>query len=171
MRLSEEKVEHLRALTGLDADRVRDALEVNQGDELETLLWMEQQGILNSAGLGFYSTAEKSAEGAGAMLPAQGRQVVKHVSEPPLDWGERIWLFLVGNRLIATKWNDSRRRIECPLGALLALLAIAWYVVAAVLLLGLLLGWRYRLAGPQLGADNLRALLVQGMNWLKRRNH
>lgn len=169
MRVSEEKVEHLCALTGLDEGLVRDALEGNQGDELETLVWLEQQGILISAELGFYSTAQESTEGAGAMLPAQSRQLVKHASEPPLDWGERIWLFLVGNRLIATKWNDSRRRIECPLGALLALLAIAWYVVAAVLLLGLLLGWRYRLAGPQLGADNLRALLVQGMNWLKRR--
>ncbi len=171
MRLTEEKVEHLCSLTGLDEEHIREALEENRGDELETLAWLERRGSVADAGLGFYSTAEQSGTGTGPLVPVQGRRALQRVSvsEPPLDWGERIWLFLVGNRLVATKRDDTRRRIECPLGALLALLVIAWYVVVVVLLAGLVLGWRYRLAGPQLGADKLRSLVVQGMNWLKKR--
>ena len=80
-----------------------------------------------------------------------------------------MWLFLVGNRLVAHKVEDPARRIECPLGALLALLVIAWYAVAAVLALGFALGWRYRLEGPQLGEKHLREQFARLWNWLRRR--
>ncbi|MCD8190692.1 MAG: hypothetical protein LUD78_10880, partial [Clostridiales bacterium] len=71
--------------------------------------------------------------------------------EKPEDVLRRCWHWLVYNRLEVYKKYDPSRQIRCPIGVLFGLLAVAWYVVGAALLLALCTGWRFRLAGPQLG--------------------
>lgn len=168
MRMTEEKLQHLQEITGLRAGQAREALEQTQGDELEALEWLEQRGRIASAGLGYYSTAEKETQEAERLLPVMRRRSSRRVSDTPLSWGEKIWMFLVGNRLAAWNTKNQNQRFECPLGALLTLLVIAWYVVAAVLVLGWVLGWRYRMEGPQLGPEALRALLRRVFQLLHR---
>ena len=169
MKLTEEKLRHLQELTHLSEDVARDALEGTGGDELEALERLEQKGRIPAGSVGFYSTAEEGRKQTGTLSPLPGRRRAQKVSDTPMTWGERVWLFLVGNRLVAHKVEDRTRRIECPLGALLALLVIAWYAVAAVLALGFALGWRYRLEGPQLGEEHLREQFARLWNWLRRR--
>ena len=169
MKLTEEKLRHLQEFTHLSEAAAREALEWANGDELEALEWLEQEGRIPAGSLRFYSTAEEGRQQIGTLVAVPGRRRAQKVSDTPMTWGERVWLFLVGNRLVAHKVEDPARRMECPLGALLALLVIAWYAVAAVLLMGFALGWRYRLEGPQLGEEHLRELLVRLWNWLSRR--
>jgi hypothetical protein len=169
VKLTEEKLRHLQQFTHLSEAAAREALEWANGDELEALEWLEQEGRIPAGSLGFYSTAEEGRQQKGTIVTVPGRRRAQKVSDTPLTWGERVWLFLVGNRLVAHKVEDPARRIECPLGALLALLVIAWYAVAAVLALGFALGWRYRLEGPQLGEEHLRELLARFLSWLSRR--
>lgn len=169
MNLTEEKLRHLQDITGLDAERSREALAWAQGDELEALAWLEQKGSIASAGLGFYSTAEEKTRETNGLAPVFRRREIQRVSDTPLGWGERIWLFLVGNRLVAVQRRNRNRRIECPLGVLLALLVIAWYAVIGVLVVGLVLGWRYRLEGPQLGKERVNAVLRQVQDWLRQK--
>lgn len=169
MKLTQEKLDHLGQLTGLGADVCREALQRVNGDELEALEWLEQRGSIADAGLGRYSTAENKAQPGVVLTPMRSARRARRVSDTPLSLGEKLWLFFVGNRLVAWHRKDQSRRMECPLGALLTLLLIAWYVVAGVLLLGLVLGWRYRMEGPQLGADRLRALLGESVNRMRRK--
>lgn len=169
VKLTEEKLGHLQQLTGLNPDVTRELLEQCKGDELEALEWLEQRGSIPDSGLGYYSTAEEKAQPGVVLTPMRSRKVVPQFSDMPLTLGERIWLFFVGNRLVARHRRDESRRIECPLGALVTLLIIAWYVVVGVLLLGLVLGWRYRMEGPQLGADRMKELLGKTINRLRRK--
>lgn len=159
MKVTEEKCARLCALTGLGADQILGALEHTQGDELRALLHLKELGLIADSGVKTYSTAEHSAASAHAskLLVRAGERGLQSVKS--LRWWERVWLFLVGNRLVAERREN--RRIECPLGALLALLVIAWHVVAAVLVLGWVLGWRYRFEGPDLGEERLKKLLYE----------
>ena len=169
MKLTEEKREHLRQLTGLNPDVTREALEHSNGDELEALEWLEQTGRIPDSGLGYYSTAAEKAQPGVVLTPVRSSRTLPRFSDMPLTWGEKLWLFFVGNRLVAWHRKDQSRRMECPLGALLTLLLIAWYVVVGVLLLGFVLGWRCRMEGPQLGADRLKELLGKTINRLRRK--
>jgi hypothetical protein len=150
MKLTEEKIIHLQGLTGLNGDKARKILEQCGGDELEALLLLEKKGVIAQSSVGRYTTAESATEKRHFITPSSTRHRRERVSDEPLGWGEHIWMLLVGNRLVARHKEDASRRIECPLGALAALLVIAWHVVVVVLVLGLLTGWRYQLVGPQL---------------------
>jgi hypothetical protein len=79
-----------------------------------------------------------------------------HPSASAAEW---FWSCLVNNRLEAYKKYDPTRQIQCPIGALLALVIIAWYVVAVILIVGIFMGWRYRLAGPELGKRNINEVV------------
>jgi hypothetical protein len=169
MNLTEGKLTHLQQLTGLERTAAREALERCGGDELEALELLERRGSIADSGLGYYSTALDKAQPGVVLSPMRSVRRTRRVSETSLTLGEKIWMFFVVNRLVARNRRDRKNRIECPLGALLTLLIIAWYVVAGVLLLGLLLGWRYRMEGPQLGQDRIRELVGETVNRLRRK--
>lgn len=142
----EQQVAHLCAHTGVSPLQARAALEACNGDLLDALVWLEQQGIIAAAGVYAYSTKD----GVTAESPSQ----TTPESEPApkkQNWLLIVWNWLVDNRLEAYQKGSDDRSMECPIAALLAMLALAWWVVALLLAVGFFLGWRYRLAGPNLG--------------------
>ncbi|MCD7829108.1 MAG: hypothetical protein LUG58_01590 [Clostridiales bacterium] len=149
MRITAEKLERLQALTGLPQEQARKALEAADGDLLESLLLLERAGLIADAEVGRWSTG--GAETRLAPRPARNADPQPGPQEKPEDLLRRCWHWLVYNRLEIYKKYDPSRQIRCPIGVLLGLLAVAWYVAAAALLIALCTGWRFRLAGPQLG--------------------
>lgn len=163
MKQTEEKLNRLQSLTGVTLHQAEAALHAAKGDLLEALIWLEDAGFITSAGVGRYSTAGapqppqeelSSAQAPSLLMPEKRPESVK-------DWLKWLWMFLISNRLEAYKKYDPSRQIQCPMGVLIALVIIAWYAVAGVLILGICLGWRYRLAGPQLGGRKLNAIISQ----------
>lgn len=148
MEITTEKIERLCRLTGVFYFQAEDALREADGVLLDALALLEQQGLIESDGVGRYSTAGALQESE----PPRRRREPEPLPRPRnlrewLRWG---WGCLLNNRLEASRRDDPARQIQCPIGVLLVLLIIAWYAVVGVLALGMLLGWRYRLAGPQL---------------------
>ena len=167
MKLTEEKIRQIQELTGVTPEQAEQALSAANGDGLEALLWLQQSHIIENAGVGYYSTAVTPTYGTGTHLPVQ-REPEEHRDELPstfTGWVQWIWRFLVSNRLEAYRKYDETRKIECPLGALIALLIIAWYVVVGVLMVGIFLGWRYRFAGPQMGGQKINRVVNQIDDW------
>lgn len=162
MNISEETIRRLQELAGVAEEQARAALEAAKGELLDALLWLQENGIIPDAGVGRYSTASGCGEReqAGSMTQSrQTRQQEEETSERmPRDFPGMVrwvWHFLVNNRLEVYKKYDPARVIQCPIGALIALVAIAWFVVAVCLIVGIFMGWRYRLAGPQLGSRRI----------------
>lgn len=149
MRITAEKLERLQALTGLPQEQAHKALVAADGDLLESLLLLERAGLIEDAGVGRWSTG--GAETRLTARPARSADPQPAPAEKPEDLLRRCWHWLVYNRLEVYKKYDPSRQIRCPIGVLFGLLAVAWYVVAAALLIALCMGWRFRLAGPQLG--------------------
>lgn len=150
MSQMEQQIERLCAHTGVSPEQARAALEACGGDLLDALVWLEQQGIIADAGVCTYSTkdgvtAEPPNQTAPESEPAQEKQ----------NWLVAAWNWLVDNRLEAYRKDSDDRSMECPMAALLALLALAWWVVALLLVVGFFLGWRYRLVGPNLGRSQM----------------
>ena len=55
------------------------------------------------------------------------------------------------NRLEAYRRDNRARVLECPIAVLAALIFLAWWLVAILLVVGFFFGWRYRFVGPHLG--------------------
>lgn len=158
MKLNDEKITRLQEVAGVTEAQAREALNASDGDLLEGLLWLEKMGIISSSGVGSYSTAgNPQAEPAAEPLTADATPEEKGRSiGGKIKW---VWRWLVNNRLEAYKKYDPSRQIQCPIGALIGLVCIAWYVVVGILIVGICLGWRYRLAGPQLGKKQINSVV------------
>lgn len=146
----QQQIQRLSAHAGISPEQARTALEACGGDLLDALVWLEQQGIIADAGVCTYSTkdgvtAEPPNQTAPEAEPAQEKQ----------NWLVAAWNWLVDNRLEAYRKDSDDRSMECPMAALLALLALAWWVVTLLLVAGFFLGWRYRLVGPNLGRSQM----------------
>lgn len=152
MRITTEKVNRLQALTGLPQEQAHKALVAADGNLLESLLLLERAGLIADAGVGRWSTG--GAETRLTARPERSAASQSNPAEKPEDPLRRCWHWLVYNRLEVYKKYDPSRQIRCPIGVLFGLLAVAWYVVAAALLLALCTGWRFRLAGPQFDKRN-----------------
>lgn len=164
MKLTEEKRHRLQSLTGVTQKQAEEALHAANGDLLEALLWLEDAGFITSAGVGRYSTAgapQSHQEGLPANQPNSSSLIPEDRPDSFTGWLKWLWMFLISNRLEAYQKYDPSRQIQCPLGVLIALVIIAWYAVAGVLILGICLGWRYRLGGPQLGGRKLNSIVSQ----------
>ena len=146
----EQQVERLCTHTDVSPEQARAALEACDGDLLDALVWLEQQGIIAAAGVCTYSTKD----GVTVTPPRRG---TRKPEQPPEKQNRLLaaWNWLVDNRLEAYRWDSDDRSMECPMAALLAMLALAWWVVALLLVVGFFLGWRYRLAGPNLGRNQM----------------
>ena len=150
MSQMEQQMERLCAHADVSPEPARAALEACDGDLLDALVWLEQQGIIAAAGVCTYSTKD----GVTVEPPSQ-REPDPEPSKERQNWLLTAWNWLVDNRLEAYQKDSNDRSMECPMAALLALLALAWWVVVLLLVVGFFLGWRYRLVGPNLGRSQM----------------
>lgn len=149
MEVTLELVQQLRQYADVSFSDAKAALEHTGGDLLEALIWLEQQGNIDLAGVGSYHTGPSGPDPAGPGQDA-GDSFPETPPAPPRRGGflARVWQVLTENRLECTR---GEARVEVPLAVLIALLIFAFYVVAGLLALGFCFGWRYHFAGPELG--------------------
>lgn len=165
MKQTKEKLERLIDMTGVAVDQAETALFDSDGDLLGALLELQENGLIDDTGVGRWSTAGSAPSTDYRFTPAPAFSAAEPLPSgflPKLKW---FWRFLVSNRLEAYKKYDPSRQIQCPLGALIALLAIAWYVVVGTLIFGICIGWRYRFAGPQMGHRRFNSVITRIDDW------
>lgn len=88
----------------------------------------------------------------GARSPGRPGGEAAASPEPEPDGLRVLWKWLVDNRLEAYRRDNRARVLECPIAVLAALIFLAWWLVAILLVVGFFFGWRYRFVGPHLGA-------------------
>ena len=146
MNVAREQIERLKDHAGVSYEDAQAALEASDGDLLDALVWLERMGKIPSSGVHSWATdprvEAKPPEMEAEETPRQ---------EKPADPLRTVWRWLVDNRLEAYRRDNQARVLECPVAALLALIVLAWWLVAILLGVGFLFGWRYRFVGPHLG--------------------
>lgn len=143
MNVTREQIERLRQHTGVSFEEARAALEASGGDLLDALVWLERNGKVASSGVHSYAT-----DNSGYDEPVRETESAQPVRGTLL---RTVWRWLVDNRLEVCRRADNAVALEIPVIALIALLALAWWLVLILLGAGFLFGYRYRLAGPHLG--------------------
>ena len=154
MDATQERAARLRQEADLSREEAARLLAAHDGSLLDTLLDLERQGRISSGRGGTYSTRpgqapppsgdarapepepERGQPGYARRL-REGVRAILHILDPR-----------VGNQVEI--WRKGQLLTAVPLLILVIAVAAVFRIVAPLLILGLLLGCRYRCAGPDL---------------------
>lgn len=157
-----EQVGKLKEFAGVSFADAKAALEASAGDLLEALVWLEKMEKIPSAGTASYSTQEgqTSASAAPSAQPDGGSEEQRKQAHHAFirQSGRTLKRWLIDNRLEAYH-RTSGRELQVPIGVAIALLLLSFWVVLLVLVVGFFLGWRYRLAGPDLSREEVNQVM------------
>ena len=152
-----ERIARLVA-AGAPEEAARAALDAAEDDLLEAALLLEREGRLSPpAGGGSYATggprrtAPASEGGPLLSSSAAGQAREGRAGRSPLSVLRDLAWKGPANSLEA--WRRGRQVTAVPLLVLLVLVVFFFWITVAILAAGLLLGFRYRLAGPDLDQD------------------
>ena len=154
MDATQERAARLRQEADLSRAEAARLLAAHDGSLLDTLLDLERQGRISSGRGGTYSTRP------GQTPPPPSAP--QNLEPPPHDemprFARQLWDGLrailhildprVGNQVEI--WRKGQLLTAVPLLILVIAVAAVFRIVAPLLILGLLLGCRYRCAGPDL---------------------
>ena len=164
MDISLELVERLREKANVSYAQAKQALEYSQGNLLDALIYLEEQGAIPRPQKTYYSTQTKTPPQTQALVQrvvpgegSQGRQ-----DHPIRRLFTALRRGLVENELEV--WRRQQPVTALPMLILIILLVFAFWVTAPMLLLGLFLGFRYRFSGPDLEDENLNSMMEKVAN-------
>lgn len=145
-----DKVEKIREKTGVSYEDAKAALEAANGDVLDALVLLENQGKIRKPEQQYYSTGEKKAASEELKEAVKAYEEDKsgsftNTSKRFFSWCKK-WLnkglenFFVVNR-------NGEELISIPVLALILLFIIGFWLMVFLLIGGLFLGCRYAFRG------------------------
>ena len=164
MAVTLEQVERLREKADISYEEAKALLEQTGGDLLDALILLERQGRVERPGGGFYST-RPNQEGRPPSGPLGMGDYWRRTRTDTtrMNWRTQwreIWDTLVNVLRHSTAnqmevWRRGRLLTSVPVLILVILLIVAFWITIPLLILGLVMGCRYRFAGPDLGRDTI----------------
>lgn len=172
MEITLEQVERLREKADVSYSQAKQALEYSGGNLLDALIYLEEQGVIPRPQGVYYSTRNETpppppAPEALAPLGEKkgwkekrekkkaGGMGVKVISGKKLFGTLRRWL--IDNELEI--WRRGQPVTSLPILIVVVLILFAFYVTLPVLILGLFLGFRYQISGPDLEDDTINGVM------------
>lgn len=156
-----EQVEKLREYANISYDEAKTALENADGDILQALIELEQQGKVKAPEGGQYHTAsvavsgstqkeEKKDEPSGC---GRNKSAFKQNMGRFFHWlGEVIHKGNI-NAFVVERNGDSVMRL--PVTALVILLLCAFWVIVPLIVVGLFFSFRYSFQGPDINSSKV----------------
>ena len=162
MEITLEQVERLREKANVSYGQAKAALEYSGGNLLDALIYLEEQGVIPRPEDTYYSTKNETPPPPPQDLPivqapppgGQGRQKRKWGLGRLLRWLRRI---LLDNELEI--WRKGQPITAVPMLILLILVFCLPWISLPLLVLGLFLGFRYQISGPDLENDTLNNMM------------
>ena len=148
-------VEKLRARADVTYDEAKEALEACGDDLLDAVIYLERKGKVPPPSGGGQYTSRDSQEGAREYAAYRARHKEgKTFSEHMRTAGEKL------DELLKKSWayrfaalRDTEIAFQIPLLIFLLLLCGSFWVVVPLMILGLFIGFRYRVEAPASTAD------------------
>ena len=161
MEITLEQVERLREKADVSYGQAKAALEYSGGNLLDALIYLEEQGVIPRPEDAYYSTKNETPTPPPQELPVlqvkpeskqkkHKRRGVRHL----LRWLRRI---LLDNELEI--WRKGQPITAVPMLILLILVFCLPWIAIPLLILGLFLGFRYQIAGPDLENDTINGMM------------
>ena len=171
-----ELVEKLVKSTGVSYEDAKMALESSGWDLLDAAVWLEKNGRIETKSGHFTTDPEQQQQQAQAA--EQQRQQQQQAEAPRGSYDNRyrsgnrglihsilskIRGILMDNELVICK-QSGEIFLELPIWLAVLLLILAFWPTIIVLILVFILGFRFRLHGPDLGSDMVNNILSRAEN-------
>ncbi len=146
-----EKVEKIREKTGVSYEDAKIALEANNNDMLDAIVYLEKLGKVNAPKQSMYVTspeANTSSEFEQAQANYEKACRKSTFGEKMDSFGE--WFKRVIKRSCEIKFNVDRyeeRVFSIPLLALIVIMIFAFWLVGILLIVGLFFDYKYSFEG------------------------
>ena len=168
MEITLEQVERLREKANVSYGQAKAALEYSGGNLLDALIYLEEQGVIPRPEDTYYSTKSETPppppQEELPLLPVEPPKKQKRQSKQKqanrwslrrlLRWLRRI---LLDNELEI--WRKGQPITAIPMLILLILVFCLPWITIPLLILGLFLGFRYQIAGPDLENDAINTMM------------
>lgn len=172
MEITLEQVERLREKADVSYAQAKQALEYSGGNLLDALIYLEEQGAIPRPQGAYYSTrnetpppppvrdelatlGEKKGGKEKREKKKAGGMGVKVISGKTLFSTLRRWL--IDNELEI--WRKGQPVTSLPILILVVLILFAFYITVPALILGLFLGFRYQISGPDLEDETFNGMM------------
>lgn len=172
MEITLEQVERLREKADVSYAQAKQALEYSGGNLLDALIYLEEQGAIPRPQGAYYSTrnetpppppvrdelstlGEKKGGKEKREKKKAGGMGVKVISGKTLFSTLRRWL--IDNELEI--WRKGQPVTSLPILILVVLVLFAFYITVPALILGLFLGFRYQISGPDLEDETFNGMM------------
>ncbi len=151
-----EQIEKLREKAAVSYDEAKTALELNNDDLLDAIIYLEKQGkVIPPSGGGCYSSVGSDEIGNADRSEEQKYSTGRDTFSESIN---RIGKFCVqlidrGNASSLEVLKDDVSKGKLPLTVVALLLIFLPWVSLPLLVVGLVLGCRYRLNGVNIGEE------------------
>lgn len=169
-----ELVEKLVKSTGVSYESAKTALEASGWDLLDAAVWLEKNGKAEEKTSHFTTNPEQQQQ------QKQQEEEARRKEESRSEAGYKNTTRSGGNRIVHTILTKARQIImdnelvicktggeiflEIPIWLAIILLIVAFWPSVIVLVLVFILGFRFRLHGPDLGSERVNRILSQAEN-------
>ena len=162
-----EQVEKLREYANVSYDEAKKALEKNEGDILQALIDLEQEGKAKSPQDGGKYVSKAAVEEESEKTEEAGKKKTKAKGEERSGFRDNMNRFLKwlgeiihkGNINLLVVQKHGENIITLPVTVLVILLLVGFWVVIPLLVVGLFFNFRYSFEGPDLGSDKVNRVM------------
>lgn len=162
-----EQVEKLREYANISYDEAKKALEKNDGDILQALIELEQEGKVKSpqgggkyvSSASDYEDSEKAdaSDKKKSNAEQQGHSTFKDNMNRFFNWlGKMIHKGNI-NSFVVQKHGENI--VTLPVTVLVLLLMFVFWIIIPLLVVGLFFSFRYSFEGPDLGSDKVNRVM------------
>ena len=165
-----ELVEKLVKSTGVGYEDAKIALESSGWDLLDAAVWLEKNGKIEAKTNSFSTDPEQQEQTRQQQEQQQRSEAPRGSARADRERGgllrsifSKIRGILIDNELVICK-QSGEIFLEIPVWLAVILLVVAFWPTLIVLVLVLLLGFRFRLHGPDLGSETVNRVLNHAEN-------
>ena len=144
-----EKVEKIREKAGVTYEEARAALEAANGDILDALIQLENQGKIKKPDVQYYSTERQDSGKEFSQVKQAYEQQKKEENDSAfkkfLRWCQKIIKKSCENFFTVEK--EGKKAFTVPVLVLVLLLLFAFWITIPLLIIGLFFGCKYSFQG------------------------
>lgn len=153
MKQQMELVEKLVEKTGLSYTECREALEKNEWDALDAMIWLESQGKVNGKTTASYTTYTPYSSPKTGANKGEGTENFKKQAKSFGEWLKSVLEKGNTNCLVVSRKNENI--ISIPVTVFIILLLLLFWVIVPLMIVSLFFSFRYSFSGPDLGKDSV----------------
>jgi hypothetical protein len=161
-----EQIETLSQRANVCRETAKEALERNSGDLLDAFLWLESSKKSAPLDGGFYSTRNAAAQNTEALILPQSNE---YQHERKGDWHQllrdigKAALNLLRHCTLNVLQIQRKDALlgSIPILFLILLFIVAYKIIIPLTIAGLILGCRFRFAGPDLEREEINHVMDQ----------